>query len=104
LKDKAKSDIPFFATFMFTLFLFVLLIFGIESIVHFLLKTTFILSRYLVYLLVVVFAIPNYFYVFKDNKVLEYFDHKLSAFKTTAIILLIFVGSLVSILLGGVRK
>jgi len=104
LKDKAKSNIPFFATFMFTLFLFVLLIFGIDSLIYLLFKTTYYLSKFLMYGLVIIFAVPNYFYVFKDEKFLEYYHKRLPSLYVLAIVVFIFVGSLVLILQGGVRN
>ena len=103
LKEKAKSDIPLFATFMFTLFLFVLLIFGLESLIYLLLKTQYYVSRYLVYLVVAFFAIPNYFFIFKDQKFLELYTEKLAWTKIITIVLLIFVCSLTLVLTAGVR-
>jgi len=103
LKEKAKSDVPFYATFMFTLFLFILIIFGTDSLIYLLLKTKYHLSRYLVFGLVFILAIPNYLLVFKDKKFLDFYDKKLSNLKVVLIILLIFFLSLISILIGGVR-
>ena len=104
LKEKAKSDIPFFATFMFTLFLFVLVVFGADSIIYFLLKTNYQLSRYFMYGLVFVFAVPNYLIVFKNKKFLDFYDKKLPHLKVLLLILLIFFLSLSLILIGGVRN
>jgi hypothetical protein len=103
LKEKAKSDIPFFATFMFTLFLFVLIVYGADSLIAILLKTKYNVSRYLMFGLVFIVAIPNYLVVFKDNKFLDFYDKKLSHLKVIISILLIFVLSLGFVLMGGVR-
>ncbi len=103
LKEKAKSDIPFYATFMFTLFLFVLIVFGADSLIYILLKTKHQLNRFLVFGLIFIVAIPNYLLVFKDRKFLHFYDKKLSHLKVILIILLIFFSSLTSILIGGVR-
>jgi hypothetical protein len=103
LRDSAKSDIPYFATFMFTLFLFVLSMSGIESLIYLLFKTKDYLSKFLMYGIVVMFAAPNYFYVFKDGKFLKYYHKKLPSSYVLAIVILIFVGSLVLILQAGPR-
>ena len=103
LKVKAKSDIPFFATFMFTLFLFVLIVFGVDSLLHLLLKTKHQLSRYLVFSLIFIIAIPNYLFVFKDKLFLDFYDKKFSNLKVIVLILLIFSLSLILVLTGGVR-
>ena len=103
LKEKANSDIPLFATFMFTLFLFVLVTFGIESLVYLLFKTEYNLNKYIVYLLVVIIAIPNYLYVFKNSKFLDFYTEKFALPKTIIIVLFIFLCSLILVLQGGVR-
>lgn len=103
LKEKAKSDIPFYATFMFTLFLFVLIVFGGDSLIYLLLKSKHQLNRYFMFGLIFIVAIPNYLLVFKDKKFLDFYDKKLSHLKVTLIILLIFFLSLSLILIGGVR-
>ncbi len=103
LKEKAKSDVPFYATFMFTLFLFVLIVFGTDSLFYLLLKTKYQLNRYLVFGLLFIVAIPNYLLVFKDKKFLDFYDKKFSHLKVTLFILLIFFLTLSLILIGGAR-
>lgn len=104
IKEKAKSDIPIFATYMFTLFLFLLTINGIDSLVFILFKTRDWLSKYVMYSIVFIIAIPNYFFVFKDKKFLEIYEKKLPHIKVVLLILLVFFSSLSLILLGGVRS
>ncbi len=101
LKEKAKSDIPFFATFMFTLFLFILIVHGVDSIVYLFLKIKNIQNKYITYVLVFIFAIPNYLLVFKDKKFLHFYDKKLSYLKTVLAILLIFSICLGLVLIAG---
>ena len=103
-KEKAKSDIPIYATFMFTLFLFVLIVFGADSLFYLMYDTKYKLSRYLVFGLIGIIAIPNYLFVFKDKKFLSFYEYKLSQQKVIILILLIFCLSLLLILNGGVRK
>lgn len=103
LKEKAKSDIPFFATFMFTLFLFVLVFFGVDSIIYFLFKTKDIPNRFFVFCLILVFAVPNYLLVFKNKKFLDFYDKKISGSKVILLILLIFISSLSLVLIKGPR-
>ncbi len=104
LKEKAKSDIPFFATFMFTVFLFVLILNGVESFIYILFKTQDQLSINLVYAYVFIFSIPNYLLVFKGKRFLEFYDNKLPHLRVVVILLLIFLSSLILILMGGVRN
>lgn len=104
LKEKANSDIPIFATYMFTLFLFVLLVFGVDSLIFLVFKTTYQLSREWMYCMVLIFAIPNYFLVFKSSKFLEFYKSRLSHKNVIFLILLIFISSLTLILIGGVRN
>lgn len=103
LKEKAKSDVPFYATFMFTLFLFILIVFGIDSIIYLFLKTKYKLSGYFIYSLIITFAIPNYLIVFKNKKFLALYDMRLSYLKVLLIVGVIFFSSLLLILKGGVR-
>ena len=103
LKEKAKSDIPFFATFMYTLFLFLLILNGAESLILILFKTSDWLSRYVMYGLLFIFGVPNYLIVFKNKKFLDFYDKKLPHLKVVLLILLIFFSSLSLILIGGVR-
>lgn len=81
LREKAKSGIPFFATFMFTLFLFVLVVNGIDIIIYLLFKTKYQLGRFFVLCLMVLFAVPNYIFIFKNKKFLAFYDEKLSLYK-----------------------
>ena len=104
LREKAKSDIPFFATFMFTLFLFLLIINGIDSLIFILFNTRDWLSRYVMYGLVFIIAIPNYLFVFKDKKFLDFYEQKPPHLRVVLLILLIFFSSLSLILIGGVRN
>lgn len=103
MKNKFKSDIPIFATFMFTLFLFVLFVFGIESIAYLLFKRSYKIDKYLMYLLVSIFALPNYLCVFKNRKFLFFFDRKLTNVVVILYSLSIFFISIIFILLGGTR-
>jgi Mn2+/Fe2+ NRAMP family transporter len=88
---------------MFTLFLFVLVVYGADSIFYLLLKTKQQLSRYLMYCLVFIFSIPNYFFVFKDKIFLDCYDQKIPQFKLVQLILFIFILNLILILIGGIR-
>lgn len=102
-REKAKSDIPLYATFMFTVFLYILLIFGIDSFIYFLLKSKYNIGRYFMYGLVIIFAVPNFLLVFKNRRFLEYYEDRLSVQKVILLILLIFFSSLTLILIGGRR-
>ncbi len=103
-RDKIKSDVPYYATFMFTLFLFVSFIFGCESLIYILLKKGYQLNKFLVYGSVIIFAIPNYLIVFKNKDDFEKADKKLSYLTVTIISIFILVASLILVLLGGVRN
>ena len=103
LKEKAKSDIPLYASFMFTIFLFVLVLYGIESLFYLLLKYNFKIDKYLAYCICFIFAILNYFLVFKDKEFLKFYDVRISTIRTVILVLVIFISNLAFILLGGVR-
>lgn len=103
-KEKVKSDIPFFASYMFTLFLLVLLIYGLDSIIYLLIKTNYELTKYHVYGIVSVFAIFNYFMVFKNKSFLALYDNRLPLLKVLILISVIFISCLSLILIAGVRN
>lgn len=104
LKNVGHSTIPVFATYMLTLFLFMLLFYGLDTFCFLLFDTPYIFEEYLMYIITVLFGIPNYFFVFKDSKFLEYQSKPLHPLLTLAIVVLIFSGSLALILYAGPRN
>ena len=95
LRDVGRSTIPVFATFMLTLFLVQLLLYGIDSLFK------IYANGYVGYFVSLLFGIPNYFLVFKDSKFLAYQSKPLHPLLTLAIVVLIFGGSLALILYAG---
>src|ERR1700742_2149536 len=77
LRDKARSDIPFFATFMFTLLLFQLLVYCIQSLYRIFIDTSFSYNAYEGLLISFIFGIPNYFFVFRNEKFMEYYKGRM---------------------------
>lgn len=103
-KEKVKSDIPFFASYMFTLFLLVLVVYGLDSIIYLLIESNYKLTKYHVYGIVSVFAIFNYFMVFKNEAFLKFYDNRLPLLKVLILISVIFISCLGLILIAGVRN
>ena len=91
-------------TFLATLFLFVLLIYGIDSLVFLLFKTPYIFgSSYIRYSIIVLAGILNYLLVFRKEKFLEYYRMKMPSVFVIAIVVIVFAGSLALILYVGPR-
>ena len=86
---------------MFTLFLFVLIIYGIDSLLYIFSITKTYLNKYYGYLLTAMFAIPNHFYIFKDKKFLVYSNEKLPTLRIIIIVLSIFVCSIMLVIQTG---
>ena len=103
LKEKAKSDIPLFASFMFTVFLFVLILYGIESLFYLLLKYNFKIDKYLAYCICIIFGFLNYFFVFQDKELLKFYHVRTTTIRTVILVSVIFISNLAFVLLGGVR-
>lgn len=104
LRDHARSDIPLFATYMFTVFLFILLAHAIDSLCFLFFKTPYVLKEWVVYLLSGVFGLFNYFLVFKNRSFLKYEHDRLHPVLMFFIVVLIFGGSLGLILCAGPRN
>ena len=103
-KEKIKSDIPFFASYMFILFLLVLVVYGLDSMIYLLVQANYELTKYHVYGIVSLFAIFNYFMVFKNKSFLKFYDNRLSLLKVLVLISMIFISCLSLILIAGVRN
>jgi hypothetical protein len=104
LRDKARSDIPIFATFVFILLLVQMSFYALESLFEIIFRKNFVLNGYVGYVISLIFAIPNYFFVFRNNKFLDYYHQKLPSIYTILIIVVVFGGSLALILLAGPRN
>lgn len=104
LRNVGRSTIPIFATFMATVFLFMLLFYGLDTLCFLLFGTPYIFEEYYMYALLVLFGILNYFLVFKDSKFLAYQFKPLHPLLTLGIVVLIFGGSLALILYAGPRN
>ncbi len=103
LKEKAKSDIPLFSSFMFTVFLFILVLHSVESVFYLLLKYKFKFDKSLVWCMCIIFAIFNYSFVFRNKLFLDLYDVRISNTSTIIVISGIFISSLTFVLLGGIR-
>lgn len=101
LRDKAKSDIPFFATFMLTLFLVQLSFYGINSLYRILFDDSLQLNGYMGYSVSLIFGVPNYFFVFRNKKFMEYYKQKMPSIYVIAIVVFVFTMSLFLILQAG---
>lgn len=101
LKDKAKSDIPYFGTYMFTLFLFELIMFIVDSILSLALKEKSVFSHLILYVFLIIFALVNYVYVFKNKTFMKYYDKKAAFSSVILIIFFIFISSMALVLIVG---
>lgn len=104
LQNVGRSTIPVFATFMLTLFLFILLFYGVDTICFLLFDTPYIFEENYMYIITALFGVPNYFFIFKDSKFLDYQSKSLHPLLTLSIVVFIFVGSLAVILYAGPRN
>jgi hypothetical protein len=104
LRNVGRSTIPVFATFMLTLFLFMLFFYGLDTLCFLFFDTPYIFEEYYMYIVLALFGIPNYFLVFKDSKFLDYETKPLHPLLTLGIVVLIFGGSLALILYAGPRN
>lgn len=104
LRNVGRSTTPVFATFMLTLFLFMLFFYGLDTLCFLLFDTPYIFEEYYMYAILALFGIPNYFFVFKDSKFLKYQSMPLHPLLTLGIVVLIFGGSLALILYAGPRN
>lgn len=89
---------------MFTVFLFMLLFYGIDSICYLLFKTPYLFEEVWMFIILGIFGAFNYFLVFKDQKFLDYQCKPLHPVLTVGIVVLIFGGSLALILYAGPRN
>lgn len=103
LKEKAKSDIPALSTFVFTIFLFLMILFGLDSIIHYFFEKVFLRNKKTIYLLVLFFSIPNYLFVFRKDMFLKYYEFRVSIVKTISIVFSIILFCLILVLLDGPR-
>jgi hypothetical protein len=104
LRDRARSTIPVFATFMFTLFLFMLVLHGIDSLIYLLFNTPYIFNKYVVYVLLAIISIPNYLFVFRNKMFLEHYREKTPSIFVILIVIAIFAGSIFLITQAGPRN
>ena len=100
LKEKTKSTVPTYATFMFTLFLSIFLVYGADRFISVIFKTDFKISKFIMYGLLIIIGIPNYIYIFKDDKFLSFYNEKISNLNVISIILIIITLCVIMILLG----
>lgn len=96
-----NADIAAFATFMFTVFLFEILMFGIDSLFHLLIKTPFYFNNISALIIASIFGFINYIFLFRNKKFLKYKDDPMSKLQMLIIVILIFGGSLALILIAG---
>ncbi|WP_129022114.1 hypothetical protein [Edaphocola flava] len=89
---------------MFTLFLFTLLFYGVDSICFLLFNTPYYFGKWEMYAILGFVGIVNYLLSFKNDKFLHYRNQQLHPLLTTMIIVIIFGGSLVLILYAGPRN
>ena len=104
MRDKANSDIPVFATFMFTLFMLMLLFYGIDSLIYLLFGTPYFLNKYIMYAILVIIAIPNYLFFFRNEKFLACYRERMPSLYVILIVFILFAGSLFLILQAGPRN
>lgn len=104
-QSRINSDVPIIMTYLATLFLFMLLINGIDTVIFFIFKSPYLFNESWVrYSILLIIAILNYFLIFKDSKFLKYQTKPLHPLLTLGIVVLIFGGSLALILYAGPRN
>lgn len=99
-----NADIATFSTFMFTIFLFELILFAADSLVYLLFKTPYYLQSRNAFIIAAIFCIPNYLLVFRKKRFLEYENRTMTNFQLLAIVVLTFGISLGLILYTGPRN
>jgi hypothetical protein len=103
-RDIVRSSIPIFATFMFTLFLFTFLFYGIDTVIYLFFKTPYFFENVEMYATLILFGIFNYIFVFKNRELFEYPSKPLHPLLTIIIVTLIFGCSLAVIFYAGPRN
>jgi hypothetical protein len=104
-ESRVNSVVPIVMTYLVTLFLFMLLINGIDTFVFLLFRTPYLFNESWVrYSILLFIAVLNYFFVFKNGKFLEYESRRLNPLLVLAIVVLIFGGSLALILYARPRN
>ncbi|MET0637846.1 MAG: hypothetical protein ABWZ25_17580 [Chitinophagaceae bacterium] len=88
-RDYTGSDVPFFATFTFTLFLVMLSFYGVENLYEILTTEPLTSTRWVGLFVSLIFGIPNYFFVFRDEKFLNYSREKVHPILVVVIVVVI---------------